>query len=416
MKSARFPVALVFWFLASPVFALPGNSSAQAQRLRIAPAVAAGLLKHPAAKAVKQWESTSYLLNGLGLRPGTGNPIAALAPPPQVAVPTILKVSPEVLERNLLQHEDPVDPAMAGEAVLLARIGKAGAVEHVEFVSGHTVLMQPAMDAVRKRKYKPFLLNGEPVAVESTVRVTLALPQNDGSQPERLLVAPGVAAGLLRHHVDPEYPWRGPAAHVPSNISLRIVIDRQGRVIEAAPFSRDELATEDPRVREAAVEAAVKAVKQWEYEPHLFNGRPVEVETRVAAYFANGSGRAVLGGVIGGEPAGFRGVPYRLPPQAVPASQVRVLQVSADVLERNLLQYEYPLYPVLARKAHIQGEVVLWARISKIGVVENLRFISGNPILMQPAMDAVRQWKYKPFLLNDETVEAEGTVHVPFRM
>jgi len=381
-----------------------------------------------AVKAVKQWEYIPYLLNGrpvevetqvvvdFGFRPRIGNPIAALAPPPKAAAPTILKLSPEVLERNLLQHEDPVDPAMAGEAMLLARIGKTGAVEHVEFVSGHTILMQPAMDAVRRRKYKPFLLNGEPVAVESTVHVTLALPQNDGSHPLRLLVAQGVAAGLLQHHVDPEYPWRAPVAHIPNNISLRIVIDQQGRVIEAAPFSPDELATEDPRVREAAVEAAVKAVKQWEYEPYLFNGRPVEVETRVAAYFANGSGSGVVGGIIGGGPPGFKGVPYRLPPQVAPASQMRILQVPAEVMERNLLQYEHPVYPVLAQKAHIQGEVVLRARVSKTGVVEHVTSQGGHPILIQPAMDAVRHWKYKPFLLNDEPVEVEGPVLVTFRM
>jgi TonB family protein len=381
-----------------------------------------------AVKAVKQWEYTPYLLDGrpvevetqvvvdFGFRPRIGNPIAALAPPPKVAVPTILKLSPEVLERNLLKHEDPVDPAMAGEAMLLARIGKTGAVEHVEFVSGHLVLMQPAMDAVRQRKYKPFLLNGEPVAVESTVHVTLALPPNDGSQPQRVLVAPGDTSGLLQHHVDPEYPWRAPVAHIPNNISLRIVIDRQGRVIEAAPLSRDELATEDPHVREAAVEAAVKAVKQWEYQPYLFNGRPVEVETRVAAHFANGEGSGVIGGIVSSGFPSFRGVPYRLPPQVVPASQMRILQVSAEVMERNLLQDEHPVYPALARKAHIQGEVVLRARISKTGVVEHVQFVSGSSILMQPAMDAVRQWKYKPFLLNEEPVEVEGSVHVTFKM
>jgi protein TonB len=70
----------------------------------------------------------------------------------------------------------------------------------------------------------------------------------------------------------------------------------------------------------------------------------------------------------------------------------------------------------MARVAKIQGEVRLQATVSKTGVLENLHFVSGHPILAQAAMDAVKQWQYKPFLLNGEPVAAEGTVLVDFKL
>jgi protein TonB len=75
-----------------------------------------------------------------------------------------------------------------------------------------------------------------------------------------------------------------------------------------------------------------------------------------------------------------------------------------------------PTYPQMARIAHIQGDVTLQATISKTGVIENLRAVSGHPILIQAAMDAVRQWKYKPYILNTEPVEVETTIVVKFHM
>ena len=75
-----------------------------------------------------------------------------------------------------------------------------------------------------------------------------------------------------------------------------------------------------------------------------------------------------------------------------------------------------PPYPPLVKQARIQGTVVLEAVISKQGSVENLRVISGHPLLIQAALDAVKQWKYKPTLLNGEPVEVVTTVTVNFNL
>jgi protein TonB len=75
-----------------------------------------------------------------------------------------------------------------------------------------------------------------------------------------------------------------------------------------------------------------------------------------------------------------------------------------------------PVYPPLARQARIQGNVVLHAIISKDGHVEQLSVISGHPLLIQSALDAIRQWRYRPYLLNGDPVEVETTITVTFTM
>ena len=64
----------------------------------------------------------------------------------------------------------------------------------------------------------------------------------------------------------------------------------------------------------------------------------------------------------------------------------------------------------------MQGDVLLQATISKSGNIENLRAVSGPPLLIQAAMDAVKQWKYRPYLLNNEPVEVDTTIKVQFHM
>ena len=75
-----------------------------------------------------------------------------------------------------------------------------------------------------------------------------------------------------------------------------------------------------------------------------------------------------------------------------------------------------PTYPPIARAARISGTVVLQATISKTGTIENLRVISGPPMLTQSALEAVKTWRYKPYQLNGEPVEVETTVNVVFNL
>lgn len=88
----------------------------------------------------------------------------------------------------------------------------------------------------------------------------------------------------------------------------------------------------------------------------------------------------------------------------------------SHMMEGNLVYKVQPVYPPLARSARIQGSVLLRASISRSGTIENLNVISGHPMLVGAALDAVRQWRYRPYILNDEPVEVETQVTVNFSL
>ena len=125
----------------------------------------------------------------------------------------------------------------------------------------------------------------------------------------------------------------------------------------------------------------------------------------------------VPGGVPGGSMGGVIGSVLSSTPVAVPkiATPTRV-RVSSGVSQGLLVHRVSPTYPPLARQARIQGVVVLQAQISKDGTIQNLQLISGHPMLAPAAIEAVRQWKYKPYLLNGEPVEVDTQVQVNFTL
>ena len=125
----------------------------------------------------------------------------------------------------------------------------------------------------------------------------------------------------------------------------------------------------------------------------------------------------VPGGVPGGQMGGVIGGIISSAPVAVPkvATPQRV-RVSQGVTQGLLLRQIKPNYPQLARTARIQGAVLLQAEISKNGDIQNLRVISGHPMLIQSALEAVKQWKYKPYYLNGEPVEVETQIQVNFSL
>jgi protein TonB len=125
----------------------------------------------------------------------------------------------------------------------------------------------------------------------------------------------------------------------------------------------------------------------------------------------------VPGGIPGGQMGGVIGGIISSTPVAVPkvAAPQRV-RVSAGVTSGLLIRRVNPTYPPLARQARISGTVVLHAVISKDGSIEGLTLVSGHPMLAPAAIDAVKQWKYKPYLLNGEPVEVDTEVQVNFTL
>jgi len=92
-----------------------------------------------------------------------------------------------------------------------------------------------------------------------------------GSRDEKSPYQSGVAEGLIRHKVDPVYPWDAKVNHITGDVLLKAVIDRQGNIANL------ELLRGDPIL----AESAIKAVKQWKYRPYILNGEAIEAETTV---------------------------------------------------------------------------------------------------------------------------------------
>ncbi len=92
------------------------------------------------------------------------------------------------------------------------------------------------------------------------------------------------------------------------------------------------------------------------------------------------------------------------------------MHVSSGVMVGRIIEKTVPAYPPIAKVTGLQGKVILQATISKSGTIENLRVMSGPAMLQQAAMDAVKTWRYRPYLLNGEPVEVETTVNVVFTM
>jgi protein TonB len=100
----------------------------------------------------------------------------------------------------------------------------------------------------------------------------------------------------------------------------------------------------------------------------------------------------------------------------VSASVSGPVRVSGLVVERLLIRQTLPVYPAIAKASRTQGTVVLQATISRNGTIENLHVASGPAMLQQAAMDAVKTWLYRPYLLSGEPVEVETTVNVVFKL
>lgn len=124
-------------------------------------------------------------------------------------------------------------------------------------------------------------------------------------------------------------------------------------------------------------------------------------------------------GARNGDPHGFPNLFDGNARPVLPASPPAIVShplLLSHMNEGNLVRKIQPAYPALARSARIQGKVVLQAVISKQGTIENLTVLTGHPMLVPAAIDAVRQWRYRPYILNNEPVEVETQITVNFSL
>lgn len=103
-------------------------------------------------------------------------------------------------------------------------------------------------------------------------------------------------------------------------------------------------------------------------------------------------------------------------PDVRPAMPPAAQHVSSGVMQGMLIYRVVPIYPAVARAIRESGTVILQATISRTGAIENLRVVSGPEMLRQAALDAVKQWRYRPYMLNGQPVEVETAVNVEYTL
>jgi len=129
------------------------------------------------------------------------------------------------------------------------------------------------------------------------------------------------------------------------------------------------------------------------------------------------TGETLIGlGESSGSPNGPGGIFQTHRPAVIHTETRGPVRVPSTIVAGLLVHKVTPTYPPIAVEARQEGTVILQATISKSGTIENLRVVSGPPMLQQAALDAVQRWAYRPYLLNGEPVEVETTVNVVFTM
>ncbi len=198
------------------------------------------------------------------------------------------------------------------------------------------------------------------------------------------------------------YPIAAISNQMQGEVRLKLLINESGDVEDAQVIEGDDV------FRKPAIDAA----KKWKFEPFIRNGKPIKVATIINMDFAvTGHASDVK------EPLSLKSQNPSSTSSETSASTADVprrVRVSQGVSEGLLLHRVQPTYPPAARMNHIQGAVVLRAIIGKDGQVHDLKVISGPSDLVQSAMGAVRQWRYKPYYLLGEPVEVETQITVNY--
>jgi TonB family protein len=197
---------------------------------------------------------------------------------------------------------------------------------------------------------------------------------------------------------------------VPDGSDVRLTLTAPGYTVKSATYGTTDLMRENMRVS-AKDTAELRVV----------------LDTTSTTIAGGGVTGGVVGGVVGGVTGGVVGggvissliapPPPPSPPQQVASSSTNeVNRISEAVTKPNLVTSVPPVYPALANTARVQGTVVLQVEISTDGRVQKVSVLSGHPLLTNAAMEAVRQWTYKPFILNGQTIAVTTTATVNFTL
>jgi len=344
---------------------------------------------------------------------------------------------------KLIKKVDPVYPEAAkkagveGSVILEATTDAQGRVASVRVLRSVPLLDQAAIDALKRYVYEPMVVGGEPRPFVFTVTMKFRLddqkmPQVSSDAGFEGLVKPP----KLVKKVDPAYPEIARQARVEGSVILEATTDRYGKIANVRVLRSIPLLDQ----------AAVDALRQWVYEPMVIDGKPQPVTFTVTMQFkldgekgpqVSGSIAGVEGGVAGGVSGGVRGgvtkgveggveggvvggvaggVAGGLPAQDLAKFEADAVRAVGNIEPPKLVKQVNPVYPQVARKGRVEGMVILEAKIDERGNVMDVRVLRSIPLLDQAAVDAVKQWKYEPLLIDGKARKAVFTVTVRFML
>ncbi len=199
---------------------------------------------------------------------------------------------------------------------------------------------------------------------------------------EPVKVSPEKKPRLIKK-VKPRYPEAAQKAGIQGKVILEAVTDVYGRVADIAKVEGHPLLNE----------AAVEALKQWVYEPFIIKGIPQAVKFTVIVYFNLNADRDKKEGEE--------------------KAESEPVKPSADQKPKLIKKID-PVYPEKARKAKIEGRVIIEAVADLKGDVAKITKVTGHPVLVEAALEAVKQWKYKPYIVDGKAKSFTFTVTLNF--
>lgn len=277
-----------------------------------------------------------------------------------------IRIGGNIQASKLINKVQPVYPAEAkqagvsGAVVMQLTITEKGDVSDIKVVSGHPLLRDAAVNAVKQWQYSPTLLNGEPAPVIATVTVQFELDEQ--------------------------------------NI-LRLTMDEVGNLWEET----NRLEGKDLSARIAATQGPIRVTANLKVPPKI-------VEETLQAIQRLADGRELRLS----SPYAFRDGHYVCCDNRYQAELKKPIAVSGAAQAAKLVSRVEPIYPRKAKEARVEGTVVVEITVNETGEVSEIETVSGPDLLREAAVEAVRQWRYTPTLLNGEPAIVKATVTIQF--
>jgi len=187
-----------------------------------------------------------------------------------------------------------------------------------------------------------------------------------------------------------KYPQAAQQTNTQGVVVIKMAVNESGDVESA------DILSGDPGLASATTED----VKQWKFQPYIKNGKPVRVSTSLTFKFAIADDKCTNG----------------MKQATVTTPFEHKVTATEKEMQGYICKKVPATYPRMAQLARVSGDVVLAATIGKDGVAQSLHVLStASPLLNQSAIDAVKQWRYRPYLVSGEALEVETTITIAFR-